>query len=48
LADQQAEAKKIPHARVVVVPDAGHGVFHDQPRVFDRALSDFLARLPKS
>jgi microsomal epoxide hydrolase len=45
LADQQAEAKKIPHARVVVVHDAGHGVFHDQPRVFDRALSDFLARL---
>lgn len=47
LADQQAEAKKIPHAQVVVVHDAGHGVFHDQPQVFDRALSDFLARLPR-
>lgn len=47
LADQQAEAKKIRHAQVVVVHDAGHGVFHDQPQVFDRALSDFLARLPK-
>ncbi|MGN6312161.1 MAG: alpha/beta fold hydrolase [Rhodanobacteraceae bacterium] len=47
LADQQAEAKKIPRAQVVVVRDAGHGVFHDQPQLFDRALSDFLARLPE-
>lgn len=48
LADQQVEAAKIPRARIVVVPDAGHAVFHDQPQVFDRALSDFLARLRKS
>lgn len=47
LADQQAEAKRIPDARVVVVPNAGHAVFHDQPEAFDRALREFLATLPR-
>ena len=46
LADQRAEAKRMPDARVVVIPDAGHAVFHDQPAAFDRALRDFLAGLP--
>lgn len=47
LADQQAEAKQMPNARAVVIPDAGHAVFHDQPEAFDRALRDFLAGLPR-
>ena len=46
LADQQAEARRMPHAQAVVVRDAGHGVFHDQPQAFDQALEKFLAGLP--
>lgn len=45
LADQQAEAKRMPDARAVVIPNAGHAVFHDQPEAFDRALTGFLAGL---
>lgn len=45
LADQQAEAGRMPRARAIVVRNTGHAVFHDQPQVFERALSDFLARL---
>ncbi|MDE2055261.1 MAG: hypothetical protein KGI62_11325, partial [Xanthomonadaceae bacterium] len=46
LADQQAETKRIPDARAVVIQDAGHAVFHDQPWAFERALREFLATLP--
>lgn len=47
LADQQAEAGRMPHAQAVVVRDAGHAVFHDQPRAFADALRKFLAGLPR-
>lgn len=46
LADQQAETKRMPDARAVVIQDAGHAVFHDQPKAFERALREFLATLP--
>lgn len=47
LADQQAEVRRIPHARAIVVRNAGHAVFHDQPQVFDDALAKFLEPLPQ-
>lgn len=47
LADQQSEAQRMPDARVVVIQDAGHAVFHDQPKAFERALREFLAALPR-
>ena len=46
LADQQAEGERIPHAQVVVVRNAGHAVFHDQPQAFDDALAKFAGGLP--
>lgn len=36
-------AAKIPEARLVVVPDAGHAPNIDQPDVFDRRVQEFLA-----
>lgn len=39
-------AKKIPGARHVVLPDAGHAANIDQPAAFNGGVSDFLAGLP--
>jgi pimeloyl-ACP methyl ester carboxylesterase len=39
-------AAKIPGARKVVIPDAGHAANLDQPDLFNRAVADFLAALP--
>lgn len=40
-------ASKIPGARKVVIPDAGHASNIDQPELFNRAVLDFLtAELP--
>ena len=36
-------AAKIPNARLVVVPDAGHAPNIDRPDVFDRRVQEFLA-----
>jgi pimeloyl-ACP methyl ester carboxylesterase len=38
---------RIPHAELVVVPDAGHAPNISQPAVFTRALRSFLSRLPE-
>jgi pimeloyl-ACP methyl ester carboxylesterase len=38
-------AGKIPRARKVVIPGAGHAANLDQPAAFDRALQEFLAAL---
>lgn len=35
-------AKKIPDARKVVIPDAGHASNIDQPEIFNRAVLDFI------
>lgn len=35
-------AKKIPGARHVVIPDAGHSANIDQPEAFNKALTEFL------
>ncbi|MGH8212522.1 MAG: alpha/beta fold hydrolase [Rhodanobacteraceae bacterium] len=45
LADQRAEARRMPSARAVVIANAGHAVFHDQPRAFNATLEKFLAGL---
>jgi pimeloyl-ACP methyl ester carboxylesterase len=38
-------AGKIPHARLVVIPAAGHAPNVDQPELFNEALDEFLAGL---
>jgi pimeloyl-ACP methyl ester carboxylesterase len=38
-------AKKIPGARLEVIPGAGHSSNLDQPAIFNRVLGDFLASL---
>lgn len=39
-------AAKIPGARKVVIPDAGHGPNIDQPALFNQAMAEFLDSLP--
>ncbi|WP_322796895.1 alpha/beta fold hydrolase [Tepidiforma sp.] len=39
-------AAKIPGARKVVIPGAGHAANIDQPEAFNRAVREFLASLP--
>jgi pimeloyl-ACP methyl ester carboxylesterase len=38
-------AAKIPGARKVVIPDAGHAANIDQPEAFNAAVLGFLAEL---
>jgi pimeloyl-ACP methyl ester carboxylesterase len=38
-------AAKLPHARKVVIPDAGHAPNVDQPSLFNQAVGDFLAEI---
>jgi len=40
-----AMAAALPHARLAVVPDAGHTVHLEQPAEFDRLVADFLKAL---
>lgn len=35
-------ARRIPHARFVAVPGAGHSVYFEKPEEFNRELGDFL------
>ena len=46
LAPSEYMAKKIPGARLEVIPGAGHSSNLDQPEVFNRVLRDFLDGLP--
>jgi 3-oxoadipate enol-lactonase len=39
-------ADGIPDARLVVIPDAGHMVYMEQPELFNEAVLEFLATLP--
>lgn len=41
-------AAKIPGATKVVIPDAGHAANLHRPEAFNRAMEDFLGRLPAS
>jgi len=45
LAPSEYMAKKIPGARLEVVPGAGHSSNLDQPDIFNRVLRDFLDQL---
>ena len=47
LAPCQYMAKKIPGARLQIIPDAGHASNLDQPGIFNRVVGDFLDTLPK-
>jgi pimeloyl-ACP methyl ester carboxylesterase len=38
-------ASRIPGARKIVIPDAGHNVNLDQPEAFNAAVLDFLAEI---
>jgi pimeloyl-ACP methyl ester carboxylesterase len=42
---QKAMAEAMPHGRLIVVKDAGHAVFLDQPAEFSSALDKFLQGL---
>ncbi len=46
LAPSEYMAKKIPGARIEVIPGAGHAANLDQPEIFNRVLLDFLDALP--
>ncbi len=46
LAQQVDLAKQLPNARIVVVAQAGHAVFVDQPDRFESVVRDFLDQLP--
>ena len=41
-------AAKIPGAKKVVIPDAGHAANIDQPQAFIDAVLPFLETLPKA
>jgi pimeloyl-ACP methyl ester carboxylesterase len=43
LAQQRDLAAQLPDARIVVVPQAAHAVFVDQPERFETVVNDFLA-----
>jgi len=43
LAGSEYMAAKIPKARLVVVPEAGHAPNIDRPDLFDRRVQEFLA-----
>lgn len=45
LAGSEYMAKKIPNARLSVIPDAGHAANIDQPEAFNAAVLGFLAEL---
>jgi pimeloyl-ACP methyl ester carboxylesterase len=40
--------RRMPNSRLVVVPQAGHGIGLDNPAVFQRAIRDFLLEEPPS
>ena len=42
---QREMLKTLPQGQFVIVEDAGHAVFHDQPDKFNTLLTDFLARI---
>jgi pimeloyl-ACP methyl ester carboxylesterase len=46
LAASDYMAAKIPGCEKVVIPKAGHAANIDQPEAFNRAILDFLARVP--
>jgi pimeloyl-ACP methyl ester carboxylesterase len=46
VAPSEYMAKKIPGARLAVIPGAGHASNLDQPETFNRVLREFLAGLP--
>jgi pimeloyl-ACP methyl ester carboxylesterase len=46
LAPSEYMAKKIPGAKLEVIPGAGHSANLDQPEIFNRVLLDFLDALP--
>jgi pimeloyl-ACP methyl ester carboxylesterase len=45
VAPSEYMAKKIPGARLAVIPGAGHSSNLDQPEAFNRVLREFLAGL---
>jgi len=45
VAPSEYMAKKIPGARLAVIPGAGHSSNLDQPEIFNRVLGEFLAGL---
>ena len=40
-------AAEIPNSRVVIIPEAGHSTYWEQPELFNRAVLDFIGALGK-
>jgi len=40
-------AAEIPNSRVVLIPEAGHSTYWEQPEMFNRAVLDFIGGQPK-
>jgi pimeloyl-ACP methyl ester carboxylesterase len=40
----RAVGKRVPKAEVVIVPEAGHPVFFEQPDAFNRIVLDFIKK----
>ncbi|HBC52806.1 MAG TPA: alpha/beta hydrolase, partial [Alphaproteobacteria bacterium] len=45
LAGTDYMARKIPDARKVIIPDAGHAANIHQPAAFNEAMDEFLTRI---
>ncbi|PWJ44768.1 alpha/beta fold hydrolase [Sediminitomix flava] len=44
VAYKEAYTTKLPNAKLVVIPDSGHGTPHDQPLLFNKEVKDFLEK----
>ena len=40
-------ARRFPNNELVVVPEAGHSVYWEQPEIFNSAVLDFIGRHSK-
>ena len=40
----EAVHDKIPHSEFAVVPEAGHSVYYERPKMFNRITVEFLKR----
>jgi len=41
---QKYFSERVPHAETLLVPNAGHSTFWEQPEVFNRAVLEFIRK----
>jgi pimeloyl-ACP methyl ester carboxylesterase len=42
--EQQLLAERLPHAETLMIPEAGHSSYWEQPDIFNRAVLAFVQR----